>query len=247
VVPAPGVNRVRVQQEDLRRHASEECVPAPLVVPDGKAQRGQVVLRHRGETGLVALARGAHPGLLERPVLVVDGDRQVALARARQPRAGRADLGLGVALAEEGEAEEAQRAAAGAKVGVDRDPGALHVRDPGVGVGGAEAQVPVRVVAELVAGREPQVEERPIARVLHVAPGHEADGRDAVLREGGEEALGDAAPLGGVGVEAGGDRQVVDGHEQRACWRGGEEQAGEGEREHGSSSSTYYDGHPRPE
>ena len=231
-VPLRRAHRVRVQEQHLRRPPAEDTVPGLLGVADRDLQRGVVVGRDLREGGGVAGALGLHPGLLVGPVLVVDRDREVALAGAREPLASGVDLGQGVALVQVREAEEAQYPLALAEERVEAGAALLGVLDPGGGLAPREARVPERVVPELVAGADPLLEDGPVGGLLHVAPDHEADRRHAVLRERREEPVGDPRAVGGIGVQpASRHGQVVDGDDERPRRRGGVDRRRGGEED----------------
>ena len=126
-VPVAGAHGVRVQQQHLRHGSAQQLITGLLVVAHAEPQGREVVLGDGGERGRVARPLRRHPRWLERPVLVVDRDRQVAQGVRREPGARRVDLGRGVALVQEREAEEAQAAAAPAEERVELCPAPLDV------------------------------------------------------------------------------------------------------------------------
>ncbi len=163
--PAPlgGADGVGVQEKDLGGDPSQELVPPPLVVPDRDPERRVVVVGHGRGRGLVSRPPRLDPGPVERPVLVVEGHREVLLPALLEIGPHRRDLLRSVPLAEVGEPEVAQPLTVGVEESLYFPAGPLHVFAVLLDGGLAVAGVGVGVVPQLVAGRQPLLQEsRPV-------------------------------------------------------------------------------------
>ena len=219
-VPLRRPHLVRVQQENLRDRPAEQLLAHLRLRRHLVAQRRLVLLGDPLHPFGVSRAPRLNPALLVRPVLIVDGDGHRHLTRVAEVLAHRVELRHGVTLRQVREPEEPHRAAVPLEQACKSGAPCLHVRDVCLGTDVGVVGVALRVVAELVASREPPLKQRNVGGAGDVPPYHERHGRHVVPGENGEQVLRDPLPLRRIVVQvAHRYRQVVHGNEKgpRRC------------------------------